>query len=850
MKNNALINTAPWVAVFALITCALFPTTPAFAITSPEIGLYAESKSIRITNGDTTPSTGDNTDFGDVGADTTANFYYEICNDIQPGNNLNLTGSPLVELTGDAGFSVTIQPASVIGPAHCTNFQITFAPGSLGTKTATVSIASNDADENPYTFAIAGNGIPPAPEIRIEYEKSLIENGDTTPSVDEGTDRGDLGVGATTSLYYFICNDGSTNVNLSGSPLVEITGDADFSIIENLPSVISASNCEHFIIAFTPTSLGAKSATVSIVNNDADENPYTFALAGNGVPPIPDITVLTKGSIIIENGDTTPSVDDKTDFGDLGTGTTSEIIYQICNSGSGNLNLGGTPLVEVIGDGDFSVIENPPSVIGVSDCEYFIMAFTPTSLGEKTATIHIASDDADENPYTFVIAGNGVPPVPEMDVREAWSGISIEDGDTTPQGMDGTDFAEVEIGSNDGVVDYFVCNNGNANLHLTGDPLVELTGDADFSVTNIPDNTIGVSNCSVFEISFYPTSTGLKSAVVSIANDDPDENPYNFTIQGTGIGPDSYETDNNFSSSKPISPGETQTHSILPVGEWDYIRFTLDQESSVVITTSGPDDKADTYLDLYDSNKTLIASDDDSGSSLYSRIALTCGANPLQAGTYYIRATEYGNDKRISDYKISFVKTVCNKTISFKSLGSQDGWLLESSENSSLGGSLNNSATTFQLGDDANKKQYRGILSFQTQAIPDQAVITKAILKIKKSAVTGGGDPLSIFQGFVVDIKTGFFGANALQITDFQAIASKIYGPFSPALNNGWYHINLTSAKAYINKQSANSGLTQFRLRFKLDDNNNTIANVLSLFSGNATNAADRPQLVITYYMP
>ena len=39
-------------------------------------------------------------------------------------------------------------------------------------------------------------------------------------------------------------------------------------------------------------------------------------------------------------------------------------------------------------------------------------------------------------------------------------------------------------------------------------------------------------------------------------------------------------------------------------------------------------------------------------------------------------------------------------------------------------------------------------------------------------------------------------------------------------------------------------------LRFKLDDNNNAIANYLSLYSGNATLAADRPQLVITYIVP
>ena len=47
----------------------------------------------------------------------------------------------------------------------------------------------------------------------------------------------------------------------------------------------------------------------------------------------------------------------------------------------------------------------------------------------------------------------------------------------------------------------------------------------------------------------------------------------------------------------------------------------------------------------------------------------------------------------------------------------------------------------------------------------------------------------------------------------------------------------------------AGSGLTQIRLRFKLDDDGNRAADYLKLYSGNAT-AASRPQLSVTYYMP
>ncbi|MGC1378571.1 MAG: hypothetical protein WA821_20235 [Anaerolineales bacterium] len=181
------------------------------------------------------------------------------------------------------------------------------------------------------------------------------------------------------------------------------------------------------------------------------------------------------------------------------------------------------------------------------------------------------------------------------------------------------------------------------------------------------------------------------------------------------------------------------------------------------------------------------------------------------------------------------------------STASQDGWVLESSENSSVGGSINSAAVTFNLGDDAANKQYLGILSFNTGAVlPDNAVITGVTLKVKKSVPI---DPVSRFGGFMVDVKNGTFGAAALQAGDFQSPANATCGPFVLAPLNGWYSIDLTGAKAFINKLSTNAGLTQIRLRFKLDDNNNTTANILSFYSGNAS-TADRPQLTITYYVP
>lgn len=191
-------------------------------------------------------------------------------------------------------------------------------------------------------------------------------------------------------------------------------------------------------------------------------------------------------------------------------------------------------------------------------------------------------------------------------------------------------------------------------------------------------------------------------------------------------------------------------------------------------------------------------------------------------------------------------------TVAFVSVAKHDGWTLESGEASNIGGATNSTLNTLNVGDDAAKKQYRSILSFSTGGnLPDAAIITGVSLRLKKHSIIGGVDPINIFNGFMADVKNGFFGgSSSLEKVDFQNKAGKNCGPFKPALTNNTYTISLICAKDAINKGSANNGLTQIRLRFKLDDNNNTIANYLKLFSSDATTPSDRPQLIITYYEP
>jgi len=188
------------------------------------------------------------------------------------------------------------------------------------------------------------------------------------------------------------------------------------------------------------------------------------------------------------------------------------------------------------------------------------------------------------------------------------------------------------------------------------------------------------------------------------------------------------------------------------------------------------------------------------------------------------------------------------------SIGADDGWILESSETSSVGGTMNRVENVFFVGADALQKQYRSVLSFATGvALPDTATITKVTLKVKFQQIVNNTldpNPVHAFGGFMVDVRNGFFGSlSTLQITDFQEVSNKTCGPFMTTLVDNWYSIDLTCAGPFINKLATNSGLTQFRLRFKLGNNNIRTPIYLILYSGDAP-AANAPQLIIEYKLP
>ncbi len=121
----------------------------------------------------------------------------------------------------------------------------------------------------------------------------------------------------------------------------------------------------------------------------------------------------------------------------------------------------------------------------------------------------------------------------EMEVTG--NGQTIVSGDLTPSGLDDTDFGIVNVGNNRANT-FTISNLGlSSNLILSGVPAVSIAGSPEFTVSAQPaSTTINVCNSVTFTVQYTPVDSGLDSAVITIVNNDSDENPYSFAVQGTG----------------------------------------------------------------------------------------------------------------------------------------------------------------------------------------------------------------------------------------------------------------------------------------------------------------------------
>lgn len=154
-------------------------------------------------------------------------------------------------------------------------FNVTFCPSSTGEKCALLEIISDDPDEGAVTIPLIGTGTNSAQDILVKplrIDFGNINKGDS--SSDE---------------IITIENEGGAHLSVSN---IVITGnDADdFTIdleggpnpVQSTPATILPGEDATITVVFSPSSAGAKSASLEITSNDPDEETTIIILTGSG----------------------------------------------------------------------------------------------------------------------------------------------------------------------------------------------------------------------------------------------------------------------------------------------------------------------------------------------------------------------------------------------------------------------------------------------------------------------------------------------------------------------------------------------------------------------------------------
>ncbi|MBI3365189.1 MAG: putative Ig domain-containing protein, partial [Ignavibacteriae bacterium] len=161
----------------------------------------------------------------------------------------------------DPRFGVTPTNGS-IPPGGNKKFFITFAPASVGLRTASI-VYNHDAPGSPDSFIVSGTGVAPGfsfTPAQLQFANTIVG----TSQIDSIT----------------VTNPGTSLLSISGVT----SSNGMFSVIPTSGTILPAAS-RKFYIRFTPTALGAVSAVLSFAH-DASGSPSSLPVSGTGTASI------------------------------------------------------------------------------------------------------------------------------------------------------------------------------------------------------------------------------------------------------------------------------------------------------------------------------------------------------------------------------------------------------------------------------------------------------------------------------------------------------------------------------------------------------------------------------------
>ncbi len=410
---------------------------------------------------------------------------------------LNSGAQPLTitsaAITGPADYAISSYncPASsttLAAGSSCT-LQITYTPSAVANTSATLGIISSAG-----TAAVALNGSGQNPTLTLSAPASAAF--------------GTQGNGITSLAQAItIQNTGTAPITLTNFAVAG-TNAGDFSIASNScgTTLAAATSCT-VGVTFTPSASGARAAALTITD-DATGSPQSVTLNGTGGGSQKTLEVTQAVAFGLVN---------------LGVASNGGSVT-LTNTGSASVNLSAYAITGA-NAADFAITSNQcttsySNVLTSTSACYFIVTFTPSAAGLRTATLQISSD-ASGSPQTVQLSGTGQ----SITQTLALSPASLSFGTYT-------------VGVTSGGTVVSITNTGDAPVALTGYTITG-TNAADFTVsynycTTGYSNTLSSQGSSCYlNLSFTPSVAGLRTATLQIA-DNATGSPQTILLQGTG----------------------------------------------------------------------------------------------------------------------------------------------------------------------------------------------------------------------------------------------------------------------------------------------------------------------------
>ncbi|MCA9417540.1 MAG: choice-of-anchor D domain-containing protein, partial [Candidatus Omnitrophica bacterium] len=297
--------------------------------------------------------------------------------------DLAFTGAEIALTGADAGEFVLSADSgeNPLTPNATRTVQVAFDPSSVGLKSATLTITSNDADDAIVEVALSGTGV----DRQIDVTGGPLAFGNQ-----------DLDDGPTAGLQVTITNTGVSDLSFTGSQ-VALTGihPSQFSIsADSGENPLTSGATRTVTVVFNPSSVGLKSATLTITSDDGIAPTVEVALSGTGIDQEIDVT---GGPLAFGNQD-------------VDGGPTAGMQVTITNTGTVDLSFTGSEVALTgLHPGEFAITADSgenPLISGAT--RTITVVFNPNSVGFKSANLTITSDDTDEATLNVSLSGTGI----------------------------------------------------------------------------------------------------------------------------------------------------------------------------------------------------------------------------------------------------------------------------------------------------------------------------------------------------------------------------------------------------------------------------------------------------------